>query len=1020
MRVWSLVLLMACVGTPVPEGPSPGWEAAGAVPSPVSAAAAWDGVVWSASEGDVVQWTAADGAVEWASLGADVRWLAPLSGGGALAWLQGIGAVRLSGAMEPPVAVDWPVSGLVSGINPVAEVVPTGWDLDGDTLWISAAGGLFTTRDGVSITPVVVPATAGLNPLFTSVSARDGRVVATAFGPTGLVPETFAGLFETTVFTSEDGGASWSGDAAYRWPAAATADGWLATMSDGVLRRDGADWVAETGGPTDATSIHEGDGLLTVGSASSGLWWRGAGGAWARAGDGAVVALDAGAGDAAVLSDGTVLTPVEDVDGDALPAGGATVYVALSMHTNFYHSYRGDRPTEDGWGKDARVIRTTLDWLDARPAVRCDWDIDTYYSLDGFMTEPDAADVRARILARVKAGTDGARLMSWNNGAMLHHDRPAFDAAIARAAESYDAAFGAGAWDPGVQPQECMFTAHHTGWYADAGISWITLFHSATPFTALNPGRDLPAGAATNPVRMTHEGDALTLVPVYHHGDVIDHGGLRGWVRQLHQVHGDDQLLVIHFDADAESWEGFGAELDALDGLDFVRFTTIQDYLDAHVPEVEVQAPLDLADGTGNGLQSWAEKFVNHEVATDLCGGVDLVAAASRLAPGVTVVSEAADAAFEARLLALSTTHFGLAAPALHPEREVAARARAAAVREAGEDALAAAVEDAGLTPAAGQVTLVPGAAAPGLTRVVVEGPAGGRAVVGVDAGGAGGDGVGTQLLDGVSPAGGVAFLVDTAAGAARVRFDSLPVEAGLGTAPEVAYSPAGLCGSTPVAPTRTPRDAYRFGGGASAIDDIAFEGCLTGATGRVIATSFDALEDVVFYDVTLDLTAVDPEADVRGLLPLQLPCVATELSWRTFAGTVASRAVRPRQPSWNPTAHDGWVRVTCEDADDSVAIAHLVASRTSLGPLVLRQLGEEAWVAPLGTWYAPPPWLDPRFTGGNGLGTLSVPIIGSQFRPAAGDWIGAVHTFRLAVAAPSVSDGLLDRLAHPPVVARP
>ena len=45
--------------------------------------------------------------------------------------------------------------------------------------------------------------------------------------------------------------------------------------------------------------------------------------------------------------------------------------------------------------------------------------------------------------------------------------------------------------------------------------------------------------------------------------------------KQLSQRASEDQLLVIHFDADAESWEFLALELDAADALDFVEWTTI-------------------------------------------------------------------------------------------------------------------------------------------------------------------------------------------------------------------------------------------------------------------------------------------------------------------------------------------------------------------------------------------------------------------------------------------------------------
>ena len=117
--------------------------------------------------------------------------------------------------------------------------------------------------------------------------------------------------------------------------------------------------------------------------------------------------------------------------------------------------------------------------------------------------------------------------------------------------------------------------------------------------------------AQHNPVTLTDPltDASMTLVPVYHHADVLDHGGLSGWAKQLSQRSSEDQLLVVHFDADAESWESFALELDSADALDFVEWTNISTYLDTHDPVETVEILGDVADGTGDG-QSWAETLI--------------------------------------------------------------------------------------------------------------------------------------------------------------------------------------------------------------------------------------------------------------------------------------------------------------------------------------------------------------------------------------------------------------------------
>lgn len=38
-----------------------------------------------------------------------------------------------------------------------------------------------------------------------------------------------------------------------------------------------------------------------------------------------------------------------------------TVYVSFGQHVDFYHSYRGDSPDEDGFGHDIAAVRCLAD-----------------------------------------------------------------------------------------------------------------------------------------------------------------------------------------------------------------------------------------------------------------------------------------------------------------------------------------------------------------------------------------------------------------------------------------------------------------------------------------------------------------------------------------------------------------------------------------------------------------------------------------------------------------------------------
>ncbi len=1013
-----------------------------------------DGVLWAIVDGEILR---SDDGQDWAPVttaglppGAPT-WIGA-EDGTVLVDVPGAGLHRWDGAAWAPPSTP-PPPGLIASLNPRALPVP--WTLRSNgagTLWIAAAGGAYASEDGGGTWRSVLFGAAGFNPLVASAAAQGDHVLAGAFAPRGLLPDFAASLVEVVLVESHDGGESWAEalgatDLRYVADLELADDGRLALAAlDGGLheRVDGA-WIA-SGGPSDALFVHHDPDGVSVGSASRGLWRREAG-AWVGVGAAPMVGVEAGF---ALDRSGTVyrLDPgagAASAPGDA----GGTVHVALSFHGNLYHSYRGDENTDDGYGLDLEVMRATLDWLGRHPAVHADWDIENHFSLDGWMAT-DGADVVARIHDRVASGQDDVRPMSWNNGAMANHSREEFDASMSRAKASLDAAFGGHV--PGVQPQECMFTPDHIGWYRDQGIDWITLFHSGTGFTAVRDELSLPAAGWYQPVTIVDPQAAaddphrsMELVPVYHHADIINHGGLDGWVRQISETQPGDSLLVIHFDADAESWVNFERELEALEGEADVRFTTIQAYLDDHAPTVTVDAPLDVADGTGDGFQSWAEKDVNHEIATGIVRAREAAQQAEALAGDLPEVAARLEAALTPRLLALSTTHFGLAAPTLHPDRIASARAHVEEAETLAEDALSEAIAalDA---PGAGEIWVheTRGLAGTALVTVPLALPAadwtGPDALHLVDEAGAElvaavtvdddtGDPVAVSVrlplslsphatrqlrweLDARAPATGEARAEDSPMALLPV---TLPFTECAGQRAE----------GTAEGPRATVDDR-----GAHAAETLDWSLDLCAGVGvdnlRWTARAWDGLPGVeleveaVLPDATGGTATADApwnlDAESVALSPLVCSSGADSLRWQTFSGSVRSRPVRPLQWGWNGQAVDAWITVVCSD-DAPIQIAHAATERTSLAMLPLRNIDGQALVAPLGTLWGPPIRHDVRRTGGHGMGDVSTAVIGSQFRPAAPDWSGATVRYRLLVGDGSVDEGTLSLFAHPPLV---
>lgn len=152
-----------------------------------------------------------------------------------------------------------------------------------------------------------------------------------------------------------------------------------------------------------------------------------------------------------------------------------------------------------------------------------------------------------------------------------------------------------------------------------------------------------------------------------------------------------DLLLLVDMDADDEFWVGFdipflshffstaqglrGLVKNVVD-LDYVRFTTPDRYLTNHDPVGTITIGQDTADGSFDGLSSWAEKWSNHRLWTGLERARILALQTKRLM-GETPHLEADNLlseSFETRLKILSTTHFGMAAPVMNLTRERVAR----------------------------------------------------------------------------------------------------------------------------------------------------------------------------------------------------------------------------------------------------------------------------------------------------------------------------------------------------------
>ena len=939
-----------------------------------------------------------------------------------LVWVHGGGLYRSTdaGASFAPVSAP-PVQPLMSAFNPRGEIYPTDTAVAADgRVWLTGIGGLFYSDDlGDTFTAADLSG-ASFNVLFTGVDVQDEAVFAVSQLADSILPSSYQGLLSGVAFYSDDGGESFESldaDLAIDAPTGAAffqGRPCLSAIDGGALCYDEGSWAPVAGGgPPDAVGLLPCADGLSLASATQGLWrWDGSD--WQALDVGAVADMES---DAALASSG-VLARLGSGEGGTPPESAeGTVHIALSFHTNLYHSYRGDSNDDDGYGQDIRVIRAILDWLDEHPDAHGEWDIENHFSLDGWLAT-EAPDILERIGERVDAGQDDIRLMSWNNGAMASSTEEEFVASVQRGIDSNAAAFSEVV--PGVQPQECMFTPDHIGWYRDLGIEWVTLFYAANGFTALRQDIALSGAELYNPLTLSdaQTGESITWVPAYHHADVLEHGGLSAWAEQIRRTTPGDSLLLIHFDADAESWENFGLELEALSeqvAAGEGGFTNIQTYLDAHEPVAAFPFEGDVADGTGDGFQSWAEKDFNHDLATAAFAARELADQARVLGAGDAEVEALLDAALTPRLLTLSTTHFGLAAPYLHADRVASAWAYADAASAAAQEALDWA---SALHPVpAGTISVLNHRDSSGTALVELALPGAGDGTAIYDE-----DGVELPaLIDGEQ----VSVVLELAAGEERLLTYALDADgdrasAGVSDAPEIAALgvPWTACGGAESVGVLTEGSSATDARGVRivAVDDV--ELALCDGMGAVThqRMRYDGLPGTVLaVSATMGEASAPDDAESVVLSPLSCAGEADAITWQAFGGSVRTRPMRPGVDTWNGQAVDGWMSLDCADGT-SIQISHRVSERSSLALAPVQERGGVATIAPLGTIWGSGPWHDGRLTGGTGYGEVVTALVGSQYRPAAPDWSGQEIAYRLLVGE-GIDAGTLDLFAHPPLV---
>ena len=382
-----------------------------------------------------------------------------------------------------------------------------------------------------------------------------------------------------------------------------------------------------------------------------------------------------------------------------------SVHVGFGFHVNCYHSYRGDTCDELGFGSDIRTIRHIIHTLNVCNAegipVKGTWDFENAYSLEKILPQY-APDIIEEVRMRMKLYGDENILMGYNNGAMSAMTEDEFMASVKWAVTNEH---GSGLKDIFgtceniIRPQEMMFTPSEAELYQKAGIEAVCLYYSCVSFDAFRTiVPQLTLEQAYNPITYSYKNGSITILPTYSHADVMDAGGLRRLVTDLHdkQEKGDiqnDVFLFVNMDADSFLWEPFpvpermkklpcfgGIEglIREISDLSYIRFDTPGAYLKGHKPVGKVFFGEDVADGNFSGYSSWSEKPFNRLIWTRL----------ERTRMYARLYGNQESPSFEDRVRLLSTTHFGLASPVLNLTREQKAFELSEVMMQKEEEAL--------------------------------------------------------------------------------------------------------------------------------------------------------------------------------------------------------------------------------------------------------------------------------------------------------------------------------------------
>ncbi|MFW9783089.1 MAG: hypothetical protein ACFFFB_12475 [Candidatus Heimdallarchaeota archaeon] len=392
------------------------------------------------------------------------------------------------------------------------------------------------------------------------------------------------------------------------------------------------------------------------------------------------------------------------------------IYLILSPHVNYYHSYRGDSRGESGFGVDIRFMKEILEQLDkieneglCGGKIPICWDYgDLFWTIQ--LQNKYQKDVLENVKERCRVKKDEVLIGSWGNAAQSILDSEEFQTDqnwnLVNSMNIGLKQLFPGRIAPYSRPQETMFTQGLIEEYSKAGIKGIVLYYSVYPFDSTRPfiNPRLNWNQMFNPIKFKSviSDASIIMIPAYSFGDIVDYYSIKKWFELIREKQttgeiSEHALLFLNYDMDADPWTGIKLPkflqwmpktrgirefAEAVHMYDYIEFGTLLDTIPKLKIYGETTLREDVADGLWNGYYNWAQKYENTIFWTRgqrsrwlKCISDSLIdtglsdRTSFKINKLIRENNDSSESYLKNKILFASTTNFGLSMPFLHPHR---------------------------------------------------------------------------------------------------------------------------------------------------------------------------------------------------------------------------------------------------------------------------------------------------------------------------------------------------------------